>query len=88
MVFGGKMNNKGNPLKIKWRCVFAYKTDVFVFYRYAFSKKQAWMNCCRALANIHNVSVGMVMDRFDYDKSNDFTIEDEASELKGIHGKS
>jgi hypothetical protein len=62
-------------LKHKWRCVFSYKVDVFVLYRYAYTKKQAWYQCCRALANIHNVGMQMVLDRFDYDKSDDFQIE-------------
>lgn len=70
-------------LKNKWRCVFAYKSEVYVLYRYAYTRKQAWYQCCRALSHTHNVLVGMVMERFNYEKNNDFEIEIEL-EIKEV----
>lgn len=61
-------------LKHKWRCVFNYRNEVYILYRYAYTIKQAWYQCCRALANTHNVPVEMVTDRFDFKRGADFEI--------------
>jgi len=39
-------------------------------YAQAYSKRQAWMHFCRRLAKKHDVSIGMVMGKFDGTQDN------------------
>lgn len=53
-----------------WRGWFNYGHELHIMYAQAYSKRQAWMHFCRRLAKKHDVSIGMVMNKFDGTQDN------------------
>jgi hypothetical protein len=60
------------PKRIKnlYRCMFNYSRELQILYRYAYTDRQAWLQCCRYLADKHGVHPSHVMALFNGDKNN------------------
>ncbi len=68
-------------MKSLWRGVFNYSHEVEILYRYASSKRQAWLVMCRYLSKKHDVSPAAVMGLFDGSQNNfEITVEMEVRE--------
>ncbi|MDP2643707.1 MAG: hypothetical protein Q8P24_02090 [Desulfobacterales bacterium] len=63
------MDSEGK-IKHLWRGVFNFNHYPEVIYRQAYTKKQAWVVMCRALAKRHGVVPQMVMNKFNGDRDN------------------
>jgi len=70
-------------LKNLFRGVFNYHQTAIVLYRYANSKRQAWLVMCRFLAEKDGVHPSVVMGLFDGIQDNyEITIETEWKEAE------
>ena len=63
--------------KTLWRGAFNYRQSARVMYAFAYTEKQAWLTCCRRMAEKDGVAVSAVMGLFDGTKDN-YKIEREA----------
>lgn len=59
---------------------FNYGHELHIMYAQAYSKRQAWMHFCRRLAKKHDVSIGMVMNKFDGTQDN-YEIKEEPKDI-------
>jgi len=72
----------GEKVKQLWKCRFNGKSEFNVFYRHAYTEKQAWMLCCRAIAKRKNAPLNYVTALYDGSKDN-YVIELE-TEIKEV----
>lgn len=54
-----------SKIKQHYRGKFVFNRNSYVFYRYAYSERQAWLRMCQEIAKKHGVSPSMVMGYFD-----------------------
>jgi hypothetical protein len=64
---------KSKPLYKGW---FNFQRELRILHCHAYSERQAWMNMCRQIAKLHDVSISMVMNYFNGDKDN-YAIKEE-----------
>jgi hypothetical protein len=61
-------------LKKLWRCCFNYSQSPYIFYRQAFTERQAWLLGCQILAKKHQVPLSYVTGLFDGSRDN-YTVQ-------------
>ncbi len=69
-------------MKQHWRGKFVFNLESYVLYRYAYTKRQAWLLMCKEIARKQDVIPSLVMDYFDGSKDN-YTIEIETEWREG-----
>ena len=67
-----------------WKGWFNYGHELHIMYAQAYSKRQAWMHFCRRLAKKHDVSIVMVMNKFDGTQDNYEIKEEPHAESEGL----
>jgi len=65
-----KIAPPGKRIKQHWRGKFIFNRESHVLYRYAYTKRQAWLLMCKEIARRHDVIVSMVTNYFNESKDN------------------